>query len=158
MAEQLTDELMLEIREIFDLWGGDDSDRFDVRNLKPLMSGLMSGTMVPKAEQYTVTNDMLRSLFASLDTDDSWTIDFDEFVKILTSKLGDFGKCVHIDICDVVARLSSRTVRAGCRMVHQSTPSYKAKLEKARVAEQALPDDLCNDLAQVTEAFKSASW
>ena len=88
------------------------------------MSALEEKKMITRAE--------LIKMLSDVDTDGSGTIEFGEFVEMITSKVGNrpYG--------DVVARLSSRTVVMGNQTVGQSTKHYKAKLKKASVTEQAL--------------------
>ena len=95
-----------------------------MKELKPLMSALEEKKMITRAE--------LIKMLSDVDTDGSGTIEFGEFVEMITSKVGNrpYG--------DVVARLSSRTVVMGNQTVGQSTKHYKAKLKKASVTEQAL--------------------
>ena len=101
-----------------------ETKRISVKELKPLMSALEEKKMITRAE--------LIKMLSDVDTDGSGTIEFGEFVEMITSKVGNrpYG--------DVVARLSSRTVVMGNQTVGQSTKHYKAKLKKASVTEQAL--------------------
>ena len=134
--QALSDDQMEEIREVFDLWDEDASGEIDVRELKPLMSALEEKKMITKAE--------LIKMLSDVDTDGSGTIEFGEFVEMITSKVGNkpYG--------DVVARLSSRTVVMGNQAVGQSTKHYKAKMTA-----NDRKEFLCNDLTQVAAQFKS---
>jgi len=140
---------MEEIREIFDLWDKDGSGEIDVRGLRPIMVALAGGKkpeMITKAAIIKMLTDV-----SGTDGTDG-TIDFGQFVEMITSKVG------NMSYGDVVARLSSRTVIMGCQAVGQSTNHYKARMKKASVTQpnMSMHADLAEDLDSVREQYADA--
>lgn len=76
---ELTDEQRQEIREAFDLFDTDGSGSIDAKELKVAMRAL---GFEPKKEE-------IRKMIADIDKDGSGNIDFDEFLSMMTLKMGD---------------------------------------------------------------------
>merc|ERR1739848_30471 len=77
-AGQLSDEQMDEIREAFNLFDGDQSGAIDVRELKAAMRAL----------GFEVKNEELKKMVADVDGDGNGTIEFGEFLEMMTGKMG----------------------------------------------------------------------
>ncbi len=75
----LTEEEVMEIKEAFDLFDNDKSGTIDTNELKQALKNLGID-----AKNQTLTNMM-----ADLDKDNSGTIDFDEFIDMMTAKMSD---------------------------------------------------------------------
>merc|ERR1712010_179570 len=75
----LTDEQMEEIREAFGLFDGDASGAIDVRELKAAMRAL----------GFEVKNEELKKMVADVDNDGNGTIEFAEFLNMMTGKMGE---------------------------------------------------------------------
>merc|ERR1712193_11743 len=78
-AGQLSDEQMDEIREAFNLFDGDQSGAIDVRELKAAMRAL----------GLEVKNEELKKMVADVDNDGNGTIEFAEFLQMMTGKMGE---------------------------------------------------------------------
>ena len=74
----LSDEQMEEIREAFGLFDGDASGSIDVRELKAAMRAL----------GFEVKNEELKKMVADVDGDGNGTIEFGEFLEMMTGKMG----------------------------------------------------------------------
>merc|ERR1711939_186874 len=75
----LTEEQMDEIREAFNLFDGDQSGAIDVRELKAAMRAL----------GFEVKNEELKKMVADIDNDGNGTIEFTEFLQMMTGKMGE---------------------------------------------------------------------
>merc|ERR1711977_521181 len=75
----LTDEQMEEIREAFSLFDADASGAIDVRELKAAMRAL----------GFEVKNEELKKMVSDVDNDGNGTIEFNEFLQIMTGKMGE---------------------------------------------------------------------
>merc|ERR1711981_1396024 len=75
----LTDEQMEEIREAFGLFDGDASGAIDVRELKAAMRAL----------GFEVKNEELKKMVADVDNDGNGTIEFGEFLEMMTGMMGE---------------------------------------------------------------------
>merc|ERR1712153_98674 len=75
----LSDEQMEEIREAFGLFDGDASGAIDVRELKAAMRAL----------GFEVKNEELKKMVADVDGDGNGTIEFGEFLEMMTGKMGE---------------------------------------------------------------------
>ncbi|OQR92542.1 caltractin [Achlya hypogyna] len=75
--EALDDEQMEEIKEAFSLFDTDGSGSIDARELKAAMRAL--GFQVKKAE--------VRKMIADIDKDENGTIEFENFVEMMTSRM-----------------------------------------------------------------------
>ncbi|KAK2080813.1 hypothetical protein QBZ16_000667 [Prototheca wickerhamii] len=75
----LTEEQRQEIREAFDLFDTDGSGTIDVRELKVAMRAL---GFQPKKEE-------IKKLVADFDKDGSGMIDYEEFLAVMTTKMGE---------------------------------------------------------------------
>merc|ERR1712194_924460 len=79
MGGGLSDEQMEEIREAFGLFDGDASGAIDVRELKAAMRAL----------GFEVKNEELKKMVADVDGDGNGTIEFGEFLEMMTGKMGE---------------------------------------------------------------------
>merc|ERR1712159_218693 len=78
-AGQLSDEQIDEIREAFSLFDGDASGAIDVREPKAAMRAL----------GFEVKNDELKKMITDIDNDGNGTIEFGEFLGMMTAKMGE---------------------------------------------------------------------
>merc|ERR1712216_504620 len=76
---QLTEEQLDEIREAFSLFDADASGMFDIRELKAAMRAL----------GFEVKNEELKKMVADIDGDGNGTIEFGEFLGMMTGKMGE---------------------------------------------------------------------
>merc|ERR1712144_11416 len=76
---QLTDDQLDEIREAFSLFDSDASDQIDVRELKAAMRAL----------GFEVKNEELKKMVQDVDNDGNGTIEFSEFLQMMTGKMGE---------------------------------------------------------------------
>merc|ERR1711998_476101 len=83
---QLTDEQLDEICEAFSLFDADASVMIDIRELKAAMRAL----------GFEVKNEELKEMVADIDNDGNGTIEFTEFLQMMTGKMG--GKDTREDI------------------------------------------------------------
>ncbi|RHY91677.1 hypothetical protein DYB37_007421 [Aphanomyces astaci] len=79
-TKALDDEQMEEIKEAFSLFDTDGSGSIDARELKAAMRAL--GFQVKKAE--------VRKMIADIDKDENGTIEFENFVEMMTSRMISF--------------------------------------------------------------------
>merc|ERR1719164_315239 len=75
----LTEDEIDEIREAFNLFDTDGSGTIDPRELKAAMQSL----------GFESKNPTIFQMIAGLDSDSGGQIDFDEFLNVITEKLGD---------------------------------------------------------------------
>merc|ERR1712166_299998 len=75
----VTDEMRAEIREAFELFDTDGSGSIDSKELKVAMRAL---GFEPKKEE-------IIKMIAEVDKDGSGEVDFDEFMTMMTAKMGD---------------------------------------------------------------------
>merc|ERR1712132_14607 len=75
----LTEEQMDEIREAFGLFDADASGMIDVRELKAAMRAL----------GFEVKNEELKKMVSDVDNDGNGTIEFAEFLEMMTGKMGE---------------------------------------------------------------------
>merc|ERR1711964_953611 len=76
---QLTDEQLDEIREAFSLFDSDASGAIDVRELKAAMRAL----------GFEIKNEELKKMVSDIDNDGNGTIEFQEFLGMMTGKMGE---------------------------------------------------------------------
>merc|ERR1719378_1437060 len=76
---QLSDEQLDEIREAFSLFDSDASGMIDVRELKAAM----------RAFGFEVKNEELKKMVTDIDNDGNGTIEFVEFLQMMTGKMGE---------------------------------------------------------------------
>merc|ERR1712193_264607 len=76
---QLSDEQLDEIREAFSLFDSDASGMIDVRELKAAMRAL----------GFEVKNEELKKMVTDIDNDGNGTIEFSEFLQMMTGKMGE---------------------------------------------------------------------
>merc|ERR1712184_154277 len=76
---QLSEEQMEEIREAFGLFDSDQSGMIDVRELKAAMRAL----------GFEVKNEELKKMVSDIDGDGNGTIEFAEFLEMMTGKMGE---------------------------------------------------------------------
>ncbi|CAM6053973.1 unnamed protein product [Sphagnum tenellum] len=79
VTQGLTDEQKQEIREAFDLFDTDGSGSIDAAELKVAMRAL----------GFESKNEDIRKMLEKIDEDKSGVIEFDEFVKMMTDKMGE---------------------------------------------------------------------
>merc|ERR1712094_128673 len=72
-------EQMDEIREAFNLFDGDQSGAIDVRELKAAMRAL----------GFEVKNEELKKMVSDVDNNGNGTIEFAEFLQMMTGKMGE---------------------------------------------------------------------
>merc|ERR1711896_91539 len=75
----LSEEQMEEIREAFGLFDADASGMIDVRELKAAMRAL----------GFEVKNEELKKMVTDVDNDGNGTIEFGEFLHMMTAKMGE---------------------------------------------------------------------
>merc|ERR1712050_179085 len=75
----LSEEQMEEIREAFGLFDADASGMIDVRELKAAMRAL----------GFEVKNEELKKMVTDIDNDGNGTIEFAEFLQMMTGKMGE---------------------------------------------------------------------
>merc|ERR1711998_357258 len=75
----LTEEQMEEIREAFSLFDADATGMIDVRELKAAMRAL----------GFEVKNEELKKMVTDIDNDGNGTIEFVEFLSMMTGKMGE---------------------------------------------------------------------
>merc|ERR1711977_93374 len=78
-AGQLSEEQLDEIRESFSLFDADASGMIDVRELKAAMRAL----------GFEVKNEELKKMVSDVDNDGNGTIEFGEFLEMMTGKMGE---------------------------------------------------------------------
>merc|ERR1711977_560225 len=78
-AGQLSEEQLDEIREAFSLFDGDQSGAIDIRELKAAMRAL----------GFEVKNEELKKMVTDIDNDGNGTIEFSEFLMMMTAKMGE---------------------------------------------------------------------
>merc|ERR1711965_979197 len=76
---QLSEEQLDEIREAFGLFDADASGMIDVRELKAAMRAL----------GFEVKNEELKKMVSDVDNDGNGTIEFGEFLEMMTGKMGE---------------------------------------------------------------------
>merc|ERR1712210_448513 len=76
---QLTEEQLDEIREAFSLFDSDASGMIDIRELKAAMRAL----------GFEVKNEELKKMVTDVDNDGNGTIEFAEFLGMMTAKMGE---------------------------------------------------------------------
>merc|ERR1711881_443557 len=84
---QLTEEQLDEIREAFSLFDADASGMIDIRELKAAMRAL----------GFEVKNEELKKMVADIDGDGNGTIEFGEFLQMMTGKMGEKDSGENID-------------------------------------------------------------
>merc|ERR1712147_310258 len=84
---QLTDEQLDEIREAFSLFDADASGMIDIRELKAAMRAL----------GFEVKNEELKKMVADIDGDGNGTIEFGEFLQMMTGNMGEKDSRENID-------------------------------------------------------------
>merc|ERR1712046_448892 len=75
----LTEEQLDEIREAFNLFDNDQSGAIDVRELEAAMRAL----------GFEVKNEELKKMVSDVDNDGNGTIEFAEFLEMMTGKMGE---------------------------------------------------------------------
>merc|ERR1711881_95496 len=76
---QLSDDQLDEIREAFSLFDSDASGMIDIRELKAAMRAL----------GFEVKNEELKKMVTDIDNDGNGTIEFSEFLMMMTAKMGE---------------------------------------------------------------------
>merc|ERR1712166_1374546 len=75
----LSDEQVEEVREVFGLFDADNSGAIDCRELKGAMRAL----------GFEVSNEELTKMVTDIDTDGNGSVEFKEFVGMMTGKMGE---------------------------------------------------------------------
>merc|ERR1712153_232366 len=75
----LSEEQLDEVREAFGLFDADASGEIDVRELKAAMRAL----------GFKVKNEELKKMVTDIDNDGNGTIEFGEFLAMMTGKMGE---------------------------------------------------------------------
>merc|ERR1712166_561193 len=75
----LSDEQVEEVREVFGLFDADNSGAIDCRELKGAMRAL----------GFEVSNDELKKMVTDIDTDGNGSVEFKEFMGMMTGKMGE---------------------------------------------------------------------
>merc|ERR1711934_647637 len=83
----LSEEQLDEIREAFSLFDGDQSGAIDVRELKAAMRAL----------GFEIKNEELKKMGSDVDNDGNGTIEFAEFLQMMTGKMGEKDSRANID-------------------------------------------------------------
>merc|ERR1712159_400838 len=78
-AGQLSEEQLDETREAFSLFDSDASGMIDIRELKAAMRAL----------GFEVKNEELKKMVTDIDNDGNGTIEFSEFLQMMTAKMGE---------------------------------------------------------------------
>ena len=78
-GDVLTEEQKLEVRKAFDLFDTDKSGNIDAKELKQAMSNL----------GFKLFDEEVKKMIAEVDEDGSGTIDFDEFLLMMTAKYSE---------------------------------------------------------------------
>merc|ERR1712091_806479 len=86
-AGQLSEEQLDEIREALSLFDSDASGAIDVRELKAAMRAL----------GFEVKNEELKKMVSDVDNDGNGTIEFVEFLGMMTGKMGEKDSREDID-------------------------------------------------------------
>merc|ERR1712159_934768 len=86
-AGQLSEEQLDEIRGAFSLFDSDASGAIDVRELKAAMRAL----------GFEVKNEELKKMVSDIDNDGNGTIEFAEFLQMMTGKMGEKDTRENID-------------------------------------------------------------
>merc|ERR1712100_865017 len=76
---QLTEEQLDEIREAFSLFDSDASGMIDIREIEAAMRAL----------GFEVKNEELKKMVTDVDNDGNGTIEFAEFLQMMTAKMGE---------------------------------------------------------------------
>merc|ERR1711966_461455 len=103
----LTEEQMGEIREAFNLFDADNSGAIDIRELKAAIRAL--GFEVKKEE--------LKKMISDIDNDGNGSIEFQEFLEMMTGKMGekdtreDIEKVFKLFDDDNTGKISLRNLR-----------------------------------------------
>merc|ERR1712100_49273 len=82
-----SEEQLDEIREAFSLFDADASGMIDIRELKAAMRAL----------GFEVKNEELKKMVADIDNDGNGTIEFTEFLQMMTGKMGEKDSRENID-------------------------------------------------------------
>ena len=75
----MSEEQKQEIREAFDLFDTDGSQTIDAKELKVAMRAL----------GFEPNKDEIKKMIADIDKDGNGTIEFDEFLAMMTAKMGE---------------------------------------------------------------------
>merc|ERR1712166_900350 len=75
----LSDEQVEEVREVFGLFDADNSGAIDCRELKGAMRAL----------GFEIGNDELKKMVSDIDTDGNGSVEFKEFMGMVTGKMGE---------------------------------------------------------------------
>merc|ERR1711935_820779 len=101
-----TEDQLDEIREAFGLFDNDASGQIDVRELKAAMRAL----------GFEIKNEELKKMVTDVDNDGNGTIEFSEFLEMMTGKMGekdsreDIEKVFKLFDVDNTSRISFRNL------------------------------------------------
>merc|ERR1712167_217754 len=128
-AGQLSDEQMDEIREAFNLFDGDQSGAIDVRELKAAMRAL----------GFEVKNEELKKMVSDIDNDGNGTIEFGEFLQMMTGKMGEKDtrrtsrRCSSSSMTTTPTRSPSATSPAWLRSSARTSTMNSSKTRSTRL-------------------------
>ncbi|KAG5533360.1 hypothetical protein RHGRI_027521 [Rhododendron griersonianum] len=85
----LTQQKRQEIKEAFELFDTDGSGTIDAKELNVAMRALGFEMNEELTSDFNLTKQQIRQMIADVDKDGSGAIDFDEFVHMMTAKIGE---------------------------------------------------------------------
>merc|ERR1712014_506132 len=135
----LTEEQIEEIREAFNLFDADASGAIDVRELKAAMRAL--GFEVKKEE--------LKKMISDIDNDGNGSIEFAEFLEMMTGKMGekdtreDIEKVFKLFDDDNTGKISLRNLRRVAQELGENNIDefYRIMKKKGNFLEDLSSDD-----------------
>ena len=145
-GKELTEEQIQELREAFHLFDTDRSGHIDANELKEVMRAL----------RIELRDEEVRKMIADVDPDASGTIDFDEFLQMMSDKYAELGRLarapgapdvplgradVPLGRADVGAAAVRADVPLYSRAQYASTPMFNGTFEPVTggVASALLP-------------------
>merc|ERR1712006_57973 len=127
---QLTEEQLDEIREAFSLFDADASGMIDVRELKAAMRAL----------GFEVKNEELKKMVTDIDNDGNGTIEFVEFLSMMTGKMGEKDSKLFDD--DNTNKISFRNLaRVAEELGENIDEFYRIMKKKGNFLEDLSSDD-----------------
>merc|ERR1712161_3285 len=135
----LSEEQLDEVREAFGLFDADASGSIDVRELKAAMRSL----------GFEVKNEELKKMVADIDGDGNGTIEFSEFLEMMTGKMGekdsreDIEKVFKLFDDDNTSRISFRNLARVAEELGENIVDefYRIMKKKGNFLEDLSSDD-----------------